>query len=169
MHYLIEKTEWGFMGIAMYQNKMTCIVLPQKDKDVVRNKLKEVIGEGRESRTPEITEAFFGLASYLNGKKRDLHYPVYYLNATSFQREVWEATREIPYGETRTYRWVAEKIGKPKAARAVGQALARNPVPLLVPCHRVVSSDGTLGGFTGGVHLKKKLLVLEGCKCTVGG
>jgi len=169
MHYLIEKTAWGFIGIAMYRNKVTCVVLPQKDKDVVRNKLKEVIGEGREGRTSEITEVFIGLASYFNGRKRDLLYPVYYLNATSFQRKVWEAAREIPYGETRTYRWLAEKIGNPKAARAVGQALARNPVPLLVPCHRVVSSDSTLGGFTGGVHLKRKLLILEGCKYIAGG
>ncbi len=77
---------------------------------------------------------------------------------TPFQRAVWQATRTIPYGETRSYRWVAERIEKPGAARAVGQALGRNPVPLIVPCHRVVASDGKPGGFTGDLELKKRLL-----------
>ena len=67
----------------------------------------------------------------------------------------------IPYGETRTYAWVAQQIGKPRALRAVGGALARNPFPIIVPCHRVVASNGNLGGFRGGLALKKRLLELE--------
>ena len=81
--------------------------------------------------------------------------------ATPFQRQVWEATRLIPYGETRSYMWVAEQIKKPKAARAVGQALSRNPLPVIVPCHRVLSIDGKLGGFSGGLETKRYLLSLE--------
>ena len=81
---------------------------------------------------------------------------------TEFQRWVWEVLRRIPYGETRTYRWVAEAIGKPDSVRAVGNACGANPVPIIQPCHRIVASDGSLGGFSGGISLKRKLLSLEG-------
>jgi len=81
--------------------------------------------------------------------------------ATAFQREVWERTRLIPYGETRSYTWVAEQMGKPKAVRAVGQALGRNPWPVIVPCHRVLAANGGLGGFSGGLEMKRFLLNLE--------
>lgn len=81
--------------------------------------------------------------------------------ATTFQRAVWDAARAIPYGETRTYGWIAQRIGKPKAARAVGQALKCNPFPIIVPCHRVIGADGGLTGFSAGLDLKRKLLDLE--------
>ena len=80
---------------------------------------------------------------------------------TQFQQQVWQALRTIPRGETRSYAWVARQIGRPKAARAVGAACGANPVLLLVPCHRVVASDGTLGGFSCGLPLKRRLLALE--------
>lgn len=79
-----------------------------------------------------------------------------------FTRAVLAATASIPRGETRSYRWVADRIGQPKAARAVGGALGRNPVPLLIPCHRVVREDRTLGGFALGPHVKQALLDREG-------
>ena len=81
--------------------------------------------------------------------------------ATPFQRKVWQITRLIPYGETRSYGWLAEKVGKPGAARAIGQAMARNPLPIIIPCHRVISGNGRLGGFSGGVEMKRRLLQLE--------
>ena len=80
---------------------------------------------------------------------------------TVFQRSVWEAVSLIPYGETWSYAWVAWQIGRPKALRAVGQALGRNPRPVIVPCHRVVAGNGGLGGFSGGVEMKRYLLSLE--------
>jgi len=82
-------------------------------------------------------------------------------NATSFQQAVWKATCTIPYGETRTYGWIAQRIGKPKAARAVGQALKANPCPIVVPCHRVIGKNGNLTGFSCGIKLKRRLLDLE--------
>ncbi len=81
--------------------------------------------------------------------------------ATAFQRRVWAATRGIPYGETRSYAWVAQQINQPRAVRAVGQALGRNPLPIIIPCHRVVTSDGRLGGFGGGLKMKSYLLSRE--------
>ena len=80
---------------------------------------------------------------------------------TPFTRAVLNITARIPYGEVRSYRWIARKLGKPDASRAVGNALARNPVPVIIPCHRVVRSDGAIGGFALGPGWKKRLLALE--------
>lgn len=80
---------------------------------------------------------------------------------SAFQRAVWRITQTIPQGETRSYAWVAKKIGRPRAVRAVGQALKRNPYPGIIPCHRVIRSDGSLGGFSKGINLKRQLLQKE--------
>ena len=80
---------------------------------------------------------------------------------TPFQRKVWQLLRTIPRGQTRSYAWVAQKIGKPRAARAVGAACGANLIPILIPCHRVIASDGSLGGYSSGLHRKKRLLKLE--------
>lgn len=83
------------------------------------------------------------------------------MNGTPFQQEIWDALLTIPYGETRTYKQIAEQIGRPKAVRAVGQALNRNPLPILFPCHRVIGSSGKLVGFAGGLAEKQRLLEFE--------
>ena len=101
------------------------------------------------------------LKAYFSGCRTSFPDKLDLSRATHFQREVWEITRLIPYGETRSYAWVAEQIKKPKAVRAVGQALARNPLPIIIPCHRVRASDGDLGGFSGGIEVKRYLLSLE--------
>ncbi len=81
---------------------------------------------------------------------------------TKFQKQVYAVVKTIPSGEVRSYSWVAEKIGNPKAARAVGQALKRNRLPIVIPCHRVIKKSGELGGFSGGLDLKHELLKIEG-------
>ena len=81
---------------------------------------------------------------------------------TRFQNKVWDAIRQIPHGEVRSYKWIAEQIGKPKAVRAVGSAVGANLVSIFVPCHRVIRSDGGLGGYGGGIDRKRQLLALEG-------
>ncbi len=101
------------------------------------------------------------LAEYLGGQRSFFTVPVDLSVLPAFQREVLEVARAIPFGEVRSYRWVANQIGRPKAARAVGGALGSNPVPLIIPCHRVVSSAGGLGGYLFGVELKARLLTLE--------
>ncbi|HTR44564.1 MAG TPA: methylated-DNA--[protein]-cysteine S-methyltransferase [Thermodesulfovibrionales bacterium] len=101
------------------------------------------------------------LAAYFDGRLKEFGQETEFLSGTAFERAVWLCLKGIPYGETRTYRWVAEKVGRPKAMRAVGQALAKNPLPIILPCHRVVESDGSLGGYSGGVEKKRRLLALE--------
>ena len=100
------------------------------------------------------------LKAYFAGKLRQFTVPLD-LRGTLFQRKVWEVLCSIPYGVTRSYREVAEALGKPKAARGVGQAVGRNPVSIVVPCHRVIGSNGRLTGYGGGLHRKKALLDLE--------
>ncbi len=87
-------------------------------------------------------------------------YPLKLDGYTLFQRKVWELTQEIPYGEVRSYKWIAKRLGS-KGYRAVGQALAHNPFPLIVPCHRVIREDKSLGGFSAGLDIKRKLLRKE--------
>jgi len=99
--------------------------------------------------------------AYFSGQKVDFSDTLDYSGFTPFQCAVWEAARRIPYGQTRSYGWVALQVGKPNAARAVGQALGKNPFPIIVPCHRVLAGDGGLGGFSGGLETKKLLLTLE--------
>jgi O-6-methylguanine DNA methyltransferase len=81
---------------------------------------------------------------------------------TDFQRKVWRAIASIPWGETRSYKWIAKKAGRPNAVRAAANACGANPLPIVIPCHRVIASDGTMGGFSSGIALKRKLLRLEG-------
>lgn len=101
------------------------------------------------------------LRAYFDGHKAAFLDELDLSGATQFQRQVWEATRLIPYGETRSYLWVAARINRPGAVRAVGQALSRNPLPVIIPCHRVIASDGGPGGFSGGTEMKQYLLTLE--------
>ncbi len=101
------------------------------------------------------------IESYFNGERVNFPDRLDLSWASPFQKRVWETTQSIPYGETRAYAWVAGKVGILKAARAVGQALARNPLPIIIPCHRVICSDGTLGGFSDGKLLKQRLLEME--------
>ncbi len=98
------------------------------------------------------------LREYFRGDRRTFRVPVDPAVGTPFQRRVWRTLTTIPYGETRSYGWVARSVGRPGASRAVGQACGRNPVAIVVPCHRVVSSAGRLGGYTGGVGAKRWLL-----------
>jgi methylated-DNA-[protein]-cysteine S-methyltransferase len=105
------------------------------------------------------------LAAYFSGTRIEFDIPLDLDGYSAFHRSVWMATRAIPYGETRSYGWVAWQVGSPRSARAVGQALARNPVTVIIPCHRVIRSDGTPGGFAGSaysIETKIAMLSLEG-------
>jgi len=101
------------------------------------------------------------LRTYFSGHKVSFPDQLDLSGATPFQRQVWEKTRLIPFGETRSYSWVAEQIKQPGAVRAVGQALGRNPLPIIIPCHRVITADGKPCGYTGGLDMKRFLLRLE--------
>lgn len=102
----------------------------------------------------ELTEYFSGLRETFTCKTS-------FISGTDFEHKVWESIRYIPYGETRTYKWVAERIGEPHAFRAVGNALGKNPIPIVFPCHRVIESSGMIGGYSAGLDIKHRLLDME--------
>lgn len=104
--------------------------------------------------------AYWQINEYLAGKRHSFDFP-YLLKGTAFQTKVWKAVKDIPFGETRTYGEVATAIGAPHGARAVGNALNKNPLLIVVPCHRVVSAEGRLGGYAGGLDMKMALLQTE--------
>ncbi len=110
---------------------------------------------------PVLVEAARQLREYFAGTRTRFTVPLDF-TGTAFQREVWQALLTIPFGETRSYRQIAEQIGRPAAVRAVGAANGRNPISIITPCHRVIGTDGKLTGFAGGLDAKAYLLTLEG-------
>jgi len=106
-------------------------------------------------------EAVAQISAYFRGERKSFDLPLS-AAGTAFQRRVWDALREIPYGRTVSYGELAKRLGKPTASRAVGAANGRNPLPIVVPCHRVIGGNGRLTGYYGGTHLKEFLLKLEG-------
>ena len=113
----------------------------------------------RQDKTP-FGEVIRQLQAYFRGELKEFDLPLA-LGGTEFQLRVWNSLRTIPYGETISYGQLAERIGNPKAVRAVGLANGSNPIPIIIPCHRVIGSDGSLTGFGGGLSTKKMLLELE--------
>ena len=159
--FVLFDTCLGWMGVVSSPNGLRMVILPQKSKEAV---LCQVMNYG--CAAEEQATALFGdlphrLRRYLEGEPVDFPDKLDLVEATRFQQNVWQIVRTIPYGETRSYGWVANKLDSPKAARGVGQALTRNPLPIVIPCHRVISSNGSLGGFSGGVEIKEFLLRLE--------
>lgn len=101
------------------------------------------------------------LTEYFEKGRRDFSCKTSFVEGSDFERRVWSTLKEVPYGETRTYKWLAGRIGHPQSFRAVGNALGKNPLPIIFPCHRIIESDGSLGGYSSGVDIKRRLLEIE--------
>ncbi|MBI2864322.1 MAG: methylated-DNA--[protein]-cysteine S-methyltransferase [Chloroflexi bacterium] len=157
----IFEVDFGWLGLARSIVGIKLVTLPKERREDCLTEIEAQLGHT----TPDHS-AFADLRSrlcdYFRGIPVTFSDPLDLSGATPFRRAAWEAARTIPYGETRSYAWLAGTLGKPGGARAVGQAMGANPVPLIVPCHRVVGSDGGLCGFGGGLDLKAHLLRLEG-------
>ena len=153
MNYHFFDTPIGTLRLVSDGDGLTSIEFPGRHG---------IIEEGdNQAIDPVLAAAAEQLSEYFAGTRNHFKLP---LNpgGTAFQQTVWSALAEIPYGELRSYKDIAETIGKPKAVRAVGAANGRNPLPIVVPCHRVIGSDGSLTGFAGGLPAKTRLLTLEG-------
>lgn len=139
------------------------IILPQESEEAVFNQIIDC-GCAAEDYAPDFfSDLPHRLRRYLEGEAVDFPDRLDFSGSTSFRQSVWHVTRTIPYGEARSYGWLSNQLGLPGAARAVGQALSSNPLPIVVPCHRVITSGGSLGGFAFGLKFKEFLLRLEGC------
>ena len=160
LFYTVFKTKRGWIGVLASKIGLRVVTLPQTTQGKALNSL------GKQAKQAVFSPGLFSdlelrLQTYYSGKKIAFPDELDFSDATAFQKQVWEATRLIPYGETKSYGWVARQIGKPLAARAVGQTLGKNPFLIIVPCHRVIGSDGGLGGFSGGLEINESLLKIE--------
>lgn len=160
MKFAITKTGIGWVGIGI-EGGAICHTTVSSSKAAA---LETLVGLGA---TQPATAAEAGKLIELvqraaAGKDVKVNGQVKLVGGTAFQRSVWQGLLQIPRGSTISYAELARRVGRPGAARAVGQALGSNPVPILLPCHRVVAADGTLGGFGGGLPMKKTLLMQEG-------
>lgn len=156
-------TPWGWMGVSETTKGINAVVLPKASRQAVLSELGLPSAELLEGRTsPRLREAQAQLTGYLAGMRRSFDLPLDLSRGTSFQQKVWRTLRGISYGRLRSYQWVALRVGGRQYARAVGNAVGANPMPIVIPCHRIVAQDTSLGGFSGGLPTKRKLLTLEG-------
>lgn len=161
IQYTWFESPLGWMAIAFSDLGLVCTTLPCPSKEEAIGKIT-ALGVHASPAEEALEELKEQLARYFRGERVEFNFPLDLRTGTGFQRKVWEAVRNILWGQTRTYGEVAAMVGKPGGARAVGQALARNPLPIIIPCHRVIGSGRSLVGFGGGIELKRKLLALEG-------
>jgi len=163
--YAIFLTTWGWAGFAADQKGLRIFVLPEERKEDVLFRIRKELkcnnlfedNRGWESLIKKVKEYYTGKKVYFTDYQLSLD------NYTNFQKKVLQTVKEIPYGKTRSYKEAAEAAGYPRAYRAVGSTMRNNPLPLIVPCHRVIKSDGSLGGFSGKEKnaLKGKMINLE--------
>ena len=152
MEFLLFDTALGSMALGEEEGAVTRLWRPGRPTPRMASRETALLGRGREE-----------LLEYLAGARRRFDLPLAPAG-TPFQRRVWRALEAIPYGQTRTYRDIALAVDCPRGFRAVGMANHRNPIPILIPCHRVVGSNGSLVGYAGGLDLKERLLALEGIR-----
>ncbi len=159
----IFRTRWGWMGVSGTTKGIDAVVLPKASRQAVLSELGLPSAELLEGRTsPRLREAQAQLTGYLAGTRRSFDLSLDLSRGTSFQQKVWRTLRRVSYGRLRSYQWVAVRVGGRQYARAVGNAVGANPMPIMIPCHRIVAQDTSLGGFSGGLPTKRKLLTLEG-------
>ncbi len=163
LHHDLIETSWGWVGVVGSSEGIRYASLPEPTPIAALEHLSDLMDEPLPERAEGAFESFRAqLDAYFRGELDEWDVRLDLGGASAFFRRAWEACRSIPPGETRSYRWLAEQAGNAKAARGAGQAMARNRVPLVVPCHRVIGSDGALHGFGGGgLPLKARLLELE--------
>ena len=150
MEFYSFDTPFGMMALAEEEGAITRLWLPNAPMPRMMP-----------HPTPLLEEGCRQLLEYLRGERKQFDLPLA-MQGTAFQKKVWAELVRIPWGETRTYREIALAVDCPKGFRAVGMANNRNPLPIFIPCHRVVGSDGSLTGYAGGLELKQALLALEG-------
>ncbi len=147
--FAIYETQVGFFKIAYTDN---CVTFFKKIHDTCIHDFG--------AKTSFSDEAYGQLCEYLSGKRKFFDIP-YTLEGTEFQKKVWKALCDIPYGEVCSYKDIAVAVGNPKASRAIGMANNKNPITVIVPCHRVIGSSGKLVGYAGGLEMKEYLLAME--------
>lgn len=164
-HFHLFATAIGTCALVWEGERFIGAQLPERDEAAARKRLERRFPEAEETEAQGfVADTVAGIRALFEGEKRDLsHLPLAIERTPDFNRRVYEVALSIPHGETLTYGEVAQRIGEPGAARAVGVALGQNPWPIIVPCHRVLAAGGKTGGFSadGGVETKLRILTIE--------
>ena len=161
LYYAVAPGPWGLMGLAASNKGLIHLQSVTPSEKAYVNFLKRSFVNLPKKDSTRLKPATDQLRLYLKGKLRSFDVPLDFFTGTTFQKQVWRKLVSIPYGETRSYAWLARSVNRPNAHRAVGNANGKNPLSILLPCHRVVQSNGNLGGYSGGLHIKRYLLELE--------
>ena len=154
-------TSLGWMAALASDRGIRRLVLPKPSRDQAMQELRLQTTDAAPSR-PRFNSLRRRLEAYFSGANVDFEDDLDLEGASGFLVKAWKACRSIPKGEVRTYNWLAEQAGNRRAARAAGLAMSRNPAPIIIPCHRVIGSNGALHGYAGGLPLKQRLLEIEG-------
>lgn len=151
------------MAIYYYNTIIGKIGIEEENENIIAVHFGEIKDKKEIRETKLIKEASIQLFEYLEGKRKEFDLPLNPIG-TDFMRNVWKALTSIPYGTTASYEDIAKKVNSPKACRAVGLANNKNPIPIFIPCHRVIGKNGKLVGYGGGLDIKEKLLDIEHIK-----
>ncbi len=164
LKYSCFDSQLGPIFILAGQKGFSRIIINKTEKDCLKELQLQYQKEITEDESA-LAGAVAAIKDYLAGKRQNFNFKLErdfdLSRATDFQKRVWQVLGEIPYGQTRSYQWVARRINLPQGARAVGAANRSNPLPIIIPCHRVINANGELGGYRGGTEIKKALLTLE--------
>lgn len=163
IYYEMYDSLIGKLIIAVEEEALLGIIF--RGQEYIKNQENEILFQKNRHRmhrgeTPFMQRVHSQLEEYFCGRRRKFEIPCK-LSGTIFQKKVWKALDNIPYGETRSYRDIAEAVDSPKSCRAVGMANHNNPIPIIIPCHRVIGANGKMVGYGGGLEIKKTLLDLE--------
>lgn len=161
VHFTVFTTSLGNMALVSKNEKLISLDIRRESVDAIIKNILNLYPEGVES-VKLFKGIYAQLDRYLRGERIDFNVDIDISEMGTFTRNVLFELRKIPYGELRSYLWIGKRLGYRNAARAVGQAVKRNPIPLIIPCHRIIREDGSIGGFSLGIPIKEKLLTLEG-------
>jgi len=166
-NYFIYESPIGDIHVATIpkidgkENAIFCIGL-QGTQQAFIERLHRELGSHVSLQPKDIAVVLQAIEGYFQGKQDSFNaIPTVFMRGTTFQQNIWNTLKKIPYGETRSYQWIAKKVNNPRAYRAVGTANGMNPLPIIFPCHRVIHAAGSLGGYSGGLNIKHYLLELE--------
>jgi methylated-DNA-[protein]-cysteine S-methyltransferase len=161
VEYAFFESSIGTISLASRNKKITALDIHSKNLYEVKKHLATLYPEGSESEQSFKTIKLI-LNRYLKGQKVDFDVDIDISGESQFTQKVLRELQRIPYGKVQSYLWIGKRLGQTMAARAVGQAVKRNPILIIIPCHRVIRENGSLGGFSQGIEIKKRLLALEG-------
>ena len=147
-----------------YESDIGLLSILEEDNQIVELTINKPIPYIQKIETTLISKTYKQIQDYLKGKRFNFEIPIL-LKGTEFQKQVWKKLISVPYGEVRSYKFIATQLGNPRASRAVANACNKNPLLIIVPCHRILGSDMSLKGYVAGINIKEKLLTLEGSLC----